>query len=197
MFLCSGVLITVARESTVQGCIGRVSIRIAISSRIIMPELAESIQNLADAVRNLADIANTNVLAVENLKAPSRSLAHYQYNSQVGGIRSINRSSKVYLRMPPVPGRPPLPDELYPVNYADLSTLTEERADILMSCFGIEFKGDYKDLNIRDKIIYIACFMGLWMEDEFMEEYKDWENRQGWKKVHGVIRRRARSETVE
>lgn len=66
-----------------------------------------------------------------------------------------------------------------------------------MSCFGIEFKGDYKDLNIRDKIIYIACFMGLWMEDEFMEEYKDWEDRQGWKKVHGVIRSRARSETVE
>ena len=66
-----------------------------------------------------------------------------------------------------------------------------------MSCFDIQYMGDYKDLNIWDKIIYIACFMGLWMEDEFMDEYNKWENSQSWEKVHGVIRRRARSETVE
>lgn len=122
--------------------------------------------------------------------------------------------------MPPVPGRPPLPDDLYPVNYADLSTLTglaiilvihsalkatygnfafvEERADILMSCFDIEFERDNKDTNIRTKIIEIAGFMGVWMEDEFLEEYEDW-HRQEWEKVPATIRSRARSdsETLE
>lgn len=132
--------------------------------------------------------------------------------------------------MPPVPGKPPVPKGLYPVDYNDLCTLsglfcllnfklkfmlymfeylleltkyynsTEERADILLRCFGLDEFYDLKKLNIRDKISEIAGFMGVWMKGEFMREYDEWERTQEWEQVMHDIRVgnwRERSVTLE
>lgn len=71
--------------------------------------------------------------------------------------------------------------------------LVEERADTLMTCFGIDSL--YENPNIKNKIFEIACFIGVRMKKEFMDEYEDWERKQDWEKTYAAIRSRNRNDS--
>jgi hypothetical protein len=46
----------------------------------------------------------------------------------------------------------------------------------LMKCF--DLGPDPNNLDMREKIIMIADFMGADMDDEFMDEFEEWERRR-------------------
>jgi hypothetical protein len=107
--------------------------------------------------------------------------------------------------MPPVPGRPVLPDGVYPVDYDALCNLSgkstvfffvgegyltywaytfsstfphtpEARANIIMDSFDLNGpNNENANADMRDKILSIATFMGASMKDDWWAEYDKWD----------------------
>ncbi|KAF5381300.1 hypothetical protein D9615_008316 [Tricholomella constricta] len=112
------------------------------------------------------------------------------YERSVSGIQHTNHTTSGY----EIPGRPVVPDGLYPVDYDDLCNLSEGRADILMDCFGLEptFSGILYD-DLRDKVLAIATFMGAQMRDEWWAEFHEW-NTEREKELEEEAARKYQSE---